>query len=214
MRLSPILAILATAAPISGAWGGTLKVGETVILDRAGATYDYRGATLVWTGRGDCSQKEGMPPMFTITAPDVTLKNAVVVGAPDGIHICSARVTLENLTFPKVCEDAVTFKRGARRATVRDCQFAGAEDKVIQAGHGRGHRVYRCRFEGCRRPFRSKTGVTALFYRNVVVNCHSAVRADGRGSRTLMWGNRMEGVRHRKQTYDGARVVRFITRRR
>lgn len=180
-----------------------------IVLDQPGATRDYRGATLVWTGPGDCSQKEGMPPMFAITAPGVTLKNATVVGAPDGIHIHSSGVTLENLVFPDVCEDAVTFKRGARRATVRGCRFANAEDKVVQASYGRWHRVTGCTFVDCARPFRSKPRVTAMFYNNEVIDCHSAVRANGHGSRTLMWGNRLQNVRHPAQRLDGAKILLF-----
>ena len=211
--ISPIPTLLATSlllATSSLAMAAeTIRVPEMITLDRAGATYDYRGATLVWTGPGDCSQREGMSPMFAISAPGVTLKNATIIGAPDGIHIHSRGVTLENLTFPDVCEDAVTFKRGSSRATVRDCHFANAEDKAIQATGGRGHRVFRCTFTDCKRPFRSKPGVTAAFYQNIVKEAHSAIRADGRGSRTWVWGNRFRDVQHPIQRLDRALVVRF-----
>lgn len=208
----PLLLVLATALVVAtpaSAGKNTRKISHTVRLDRAGATYDYGGATLVWTGRGDCSQRENMPPMFAITAPGVTLKNAIIVGAPDGIHIYSKGVVLENLTFPDVCEDAVTFKRGASKATIRDCRFAKAKDKVIQASHGRGHKIYRCHFENCARAFRSKAGVTAKFHQNHLKNCRTGVRADGKGSRTTMWNNRFENVRHPVQLFDGAKVLRF-----
>jgi hypothetical protein len=212
MRLS--LALLASVIFASSSFADpatkTIKIPATLLLDKAGGIYDYKGATLVWTGRGDCSQRENMPPMFTITGEGITLKNAIIIGAPDGIHIHSAGVTLENLTFPNVCEDAVTFKKGAQRATVRDCHFAGAKDKVIQASYGKRHRVYRCRFENCTRAFRSKRGVTAIFYQNDVINCSSAVRADGTGSRTILWGNKFVAVRHPVQRLDGAWALRIV----
>ncbi len=203
--------LLAASSPAVPA--GTIEIPKMIVLDQAGATYDYRGATLVWTGPGDCSQREGMSPMFSITAPGITLRNATIVGAPDGIHIHSRGVVLENLTFPDVCEDAVTFKRGSSRATVRRCHFAKAEDKAIQATGGRGHRVHGCIFIGCKRPFRSKPGVTAAFYQNRVSKSHSAIRADGRGSRTWVWGNTFRDVRHPIQKLDKALVIRFLTGR-
>ena len=214
---TPSFILLAAALPLATSSltlaAETIEVPEMVVLDRPGATYDFKGATLVWTGPGDCSQREGMSPMFSVTAPRVTLRNATIVGAPDGIHIHSRGVILENLTFPDVCEDAITFKRGSGRATVRDCHFANAADKAIQATGGRWHRVYRCTFTDCKRPFRSKPGVTAAFYQNIVSKSHSAVRADGRGSRTWIWGNTFREVRHPIQRIDKALVIRFLSGR-
>lgn len=208
--LAPFFTVTFASPSIAKPKAKTIKIATTLKLDKAGGIYDYEGATLVWIGRGNCSQRENMPPMFAITGKGVTLKNATIIGAPDGIHIHSADVTLENLTFPKVCEDAVTFKKGAERATVRLCHFAGAKDKVIQASYGSKHRIYRCRFENCTRAFRSKRGVTAMFYQNDVIKCGSAVRADGAGSRTILWGNKMVAVRHPVQRLDGAWALRIL----
>lgn len=182
-------------------------VPQTLQLDKPNRVYDFGGATLKWTGAGDCSQTENMPPMFNITAKGVTLRNATIIGAPDGIHIHTSNVTLENLIFPDVCEDAVTFKRGARAATVRHCRFANAEDKAIQASYGRMHRIHHCHFENCTRPLRGGPETGARFYQNTLVDCHSAVRANGRSAVIIMWGNRFERVRHPVQRLEGAKIV-------
>lgn len=187
----------------------TQLVPRMIVLDEPGAVYDFGGATLKWTGPGDCSQTEGMPPMFSITAPRVTLRNATIVGAPDGIHIHSAGVVLEHLVFPDVCEDAVTFKRGSRHATVRYCRFAEAEDKVIQATGGRRHQIHHCEFTRCKRPLRCGPTAGARFHDNVLTDCHSGVRANGASSVTLLWDNTFVRVRHPVQRLDGAKIIRF-----
>jgi hypothetical protein len=187
----------------------TQLVPNMIVLDEPGATYDFGGATLKWTGAGDCSQTEGMLPMFSITAPRITLRNATIIGAPDGIHIHSAGAILENLIFPDVCEDAVTFKRGSRHATVRYCKFAEAADKVIQATDGRRHRIHHCEFVRCQRPLRCGPTTGARFYDNTLTDCHSGVRAHGIGSVTLIWGNTFTRVRHPVQKLEGARIIRF-----
>ncbi len=185
------------------------SVPHTLTLDEPGGVYDFGGATLKWSGPGDCSQAEGMPPMFSITAPGITLRNATIIGAPDGIHIHSNNVTLEELRFPDVCEDAVTFKRGSRNATVQRCLFTNAEDKVIQATGGRLHRIHDCVFTRCRRPLRCGPGVGVRFYDNTLIDCHSGVRAGGTGCVVLVWGNAFDGVRHPVQKLAGAHIVRF-----
>jgi len=184
-------------------------VPRPLTLDEPSGIYDFGGATLKWTGAGDCSQTEGMPPMFIITAPGITLRNATIVGAPDGIHIHSAGVTVENLVFPDVCEDAITFKRGSRNATVRHCKFANAEDKVIQATGGRLHRVHHCEFRNCTRPLRCGPTTGARFYKNTLTDCHSGVRASGFGSITRMWDNTFTRVRHPTQRLGGALIIRY-----
>lgn len=189
--------------------GKTIVVRETITLDRRNTTYDYEGATLIWKGAGDCSQRENMPPIFSITANGVTVKNATIRGAPDGIHIHAWRVSLEAISFPDVCEDAVTMKAGARWARVSGCYFALAADKAIQCSYGHGHRVYDNVFVGVKCAFRSKPGVTASFYRNRLYHCGSAIRADGRGSNSKTWGNTFIFVRHPYQPLDKS-VIRQL----
>lgn len=201
--------LLASFFAAPRAFGNTQLVPKMIVLDEPGAVYDFGGAILKWTGPGDCSQAENMLPMFTIEAPDITLRNATIIGAPDGIHIHSSGVVLEHLIFPNVCEDAVTFKRGSRRATVRFCKFANAEDKVIQATDGRFHRIHDCEFRSCVRPLRSGPTTGARFYNNTLIDCYSAVRAGGHGSLTFVWGNKYTNVRHEVQRLEGAKVIRF-----
>ncbi len=154
--------------------GKTLVVHETITLNRRNATYDYEGATLIWKGAGDCSQKENMPPIFHINGRGVTLKNATIIGAPDGIHISAVGVRIENISFPDVCEDAITMKAGARWARVSHCYFARAADKAIQCTYGYGHHVFENTFVDVKCAFRSKPGVNASFYRNRLYHCGSA----------------------------------------
>lgn len=189
--------------------GKIIIVRDTITLDRRNTTYDYEGATLVWKGPGDCSQTEDMAPMFRINGSGITVKNATIDGAPDGIHINAARVTLENIIFPDVCEDAVTMKERARWSRVHNCYFAKAADKAVQCSYGNGHRVYDNVFVGVKCAFRSKKGVTASFYRNRVYHGDSAVRADGRGSNSKTWGNTFIFVRDPYQPLERA-VIRQL----
>ena len=192
--------------------GKTIIVRETITLSRRSSIYDYEGATLIWKGAGDCSQSENMPPMFRISGRGITIRNATIIGAPDGIHISTSRVRVENISFPDVCEDAITMKAGARWARVSGCYFARAEDKAIQCTHGYGHHVFDNVFVDVKRAFRSKTGVNASFYRNRLYHCGSAVRADGRGSNTKTWGNTFIFVRHPYQALDRA-IIRLMVSR-
>jgi hypothetical protein len=189
--------------------GKTLVVRTTITLSRRNATYDYEGATLIWKGAGDCSQKENMPPIFHISGRGVTLKNATIIGAPDGIHISAVGVRIENISFPDVCEDAITMKAGARWARISRCYFARAADKAIQCTYGYGHHVFENTFVDVKCAFRSKPGVNASFYRNRLYHCGSAVRADGRGSNSKTWGNTFIFVKHPYQPLDRA-IIRQL----
>lgn len=189
--------------------GKIIIVRATITLDRRNTTYDYEGATLVWKGPGDCSQKENMPPIFRITDKGITVKNATISGAPDGIHINAARVSIENISFPDICEDAITMKERARWARVSRCYFAKAADKAVQCSYGSGHRVYDNVFVDVVCALRSKPGVNASFYRNRLYHCGSGVRADGRGSNTKTWDNVFVFVKFPYQPLDKA-VIRQL----
>jgi len=182
--------------------GKVIVVRETITLDRRNTTYDYEGATIVWKGPGDCSQKEDMPPIFRITGNGITVKNATIIGAPDGIHIDAARVSIENVNFPDVCEDAITMKERARWARIKGCYFAQAADKAIQCTYGTGHRIYDNVFVKVQCAFRSKPSVTASFYRNKLYHCGVAVRGEGRSSNTKTWDNLFIFVRNPYEPLD------------
>ncbi|MFT4547604.1 MAG: hypothetical protein ACI8XO_000152 [Verrucomicrobiales bacterium] len=189
--------------------GKVIIVRDTITLDRRNATYDYEGATLVWKGSGDCGQTENMPPIFRITGSGITVKNATIKGAPDGIHLSAPRITIQNIIFPDVCEDAITMKKGARWGRITGCYFAQAADKAIQCSYGSGHRVYENVFVNVKVSFRSKKSVNASFYRNRLYHCGSAVRADGRGSNTKTWDNTFIFVQHPYQPLDKA-IIRQL----
>ena len=189
--------------------GKVIIVRETITLAKRNATFDYEGATFRWEGPGDCSQTEDMPPMFRILGSGITVKNCTIIGAPDGIHIKGARVSLENISFPDICEDAVTMKEGSRWAKISKCYFAKADDKAIQCTYGNGHRVFDNIFVDVKVCFRSKKDVTASFYRNRLYHCDGGVRADGRKSNTKVWGNTFIFVRHPYEEIEGA-VIRQL----
>ena len=189
--------------------GKVIIIRDTITLTKRNATFDYEGATLRWQGSGDCSQKENMPPIFNIAGSGITVKNCTIVGAPDGIHISAARVTLENISFPDVCEDAITMKKGARWGKIHKCYFAKAVDKAIQCTYGNGHHVHDNVFVDVRVAFRSKTGASSSFYRNRLYRCASGVRADGRKSNTKVWGNIFVFVRFPYTELDRA-VIRQL----
>ena len=202
-------AIDTTPPPPPEPSGKTIIVRETITLDRRNTIYDYEGATLIWKGSGDCSQTENMPPIFRITGNGIQVKNATIIGAPDGIHINATRVSIENVIFPDVCEDAITMKENARWARVSRCYFAKAADKAVQCTYGGGHRVYDNIFVNVRRAFRVKEGVTASFYRNRLYHGECGVRANGRGANTKTWGNTFVFVKYPYQRLDKA-VIRQL----
>jgi hypothetical protein len=189
--------------------GKTIMVRSTITLSRRNTTYDYEGATLIWNGPGNCGQTENMPPIFLITASGITLKNATIIGAPDGIHVNASRASISDISFPDVCEDAITLKENARWARISNCYFAKAADKAIQGSHGYGHRVYENVFVNVKCAYRSKAGVNASFFRNRLYHCEGAIRADGHGSNTKTWGNTFFFVKHPYVELDRA-VIRQL----
>ena len=116
--------------------GKVIVVRETLTLDRRNTTYDYEGATIVWKGEGDCSQKENMPPIFRITGNGITVKNATIIGAPDGIHI-DATSTFNTAMNSLRCDNNTRQKKDVgedlRELSIRFCLFPLSPHLVPQS---------------------------------------------------------------------------------
>jgi hypothetical protein len=157
-----------------------------------GRTVSFGGDALKWTGEGDCSQNEHMEPIISVQGDGVTIRNAFIVESPDGIHVSGKNVVIENVIFPKVCEDAITAN-GADNLIIRHCAFRGARDKAIQLNAGKNILVEDCYFEDCAKPVRVKPGVTVTVRNNVSRKSRAFVLADGEGAHALVEGNDVRG---------------------
>jgi pectate lyase C len=106
-------------------------VSDTIVVD-SGETYD--GGCRIYRADpdelGDGSQEEGQQPVFEVESGG-TLRN-VVIGASgaDGIHV-SGNVTLENVHWLDIGEDALTVD-GSGTVVVNCGSAANSADKVFQ----------------------------------------------------------------------------------
>jgi hypothetical protein len=118
--------------------GGT--VSETIVV-RSGETFDGDNKRYVADPDtlGDGSQDEGQQPVF-ILEDGARLIN-VVLGAPaaDGIHT-QGDVTLENIVWEDVGEDALTIKESGT-VVLNGGSAAEAEDKIFQINAASTFRV-------------------------------------------------------------------------
>jgi len=108
--------------------GGTLN--ETVVV-KAGETFDGKGKRYTaGSALGDGSQSEDQKPLFKLE-DGATLVN-VVLGSPaaDGIH-CHGDVTLRNIVWEDIGEDALTIKEPGT-VTLDGGSASNGEDKVFQ----------------------------------------------------------------------------------
>jgi pectate lyase len=129
-----------------------------------------------------------MEPIISVQGNGVTLRNAVIVKAPDGIHVSGKNVVIENVIFPEVCEDAITAN-GADNLIIRNCAFRGARDKAIQLNGGKNVVIEDCYFENCAKPVRVKAGVTVTVRNNVSRGSVVFVFADGSGASATVENN-------------------------
>jgi pectate lyase C len=119
-----------TAAGSGGspASGGTLN--ETIVV-KSGETFDGKGKRYsAGSALGDGSQDEDQKPLFKLE-DGATLVN-VVLGSPaaDGIH-CHGDVTLRNIVWEDIGEDALTIKEPGT-VTLDGGSAANGDDKVFQ----------------------------------------------------------------------------------
>jgi pectate lyase C len=108
--------------------GGT--VNETIVV-KAGETFDGGGKRYrAGSALGDGSQSESQKPVFKLE-DGATLIN-VVLGSPaaDGIH-CHGDVTLRNIVWEDIGEDAMTIKESGT-VTLDGGSAANGDDKVFQ----------------------------------------------------------------------------------
>ena len=128
--------------------------GHNLVLDG-----EDRNITFKYTGPDRCDQTEGQDPFIEIHGNRNVIRNFTLDGFPDGIHIQSGYDNLvENVRFPKVCEDAITNSgRGfeAFRTVIRNCYFENAEDKAIMINNGGSVTVEECEFLDCQQPVRA-----------------------------------------------------------
>ncbi|XXX41860.1 pectate lyase [Sorangium sp. So ce119] len=117
--------------------GGGTTVGDggvvrSTILVKAGETFDGGGKRFIADSEtlGDGSQDEGQKPVFKLE-DGAKLRN-VVLGAPaaDGIHTYG-NVTLENIVWEDIGEDALTVKKSGTVVLNGGSAKNGA-DKVFQ----------------------------------------------------------------------------------
>lgn len=157
----------------------------------AGKSISFGGDLLKWTGPGDCSQAESQMPMIEVQGDDITIRNAVIMNAPDGIHVRGKRVIIENVVFPDVCEDAITAF-DADDLIIRNCSFRGARDKAIQINSGTNILIENCWFEDCSKPVRVKSGSSVTVRNNQSRGSKFFVFADGNNATVKVENNIVE----------------------
>lgn len=103
---------------------GTVYLNSTQVVN---GTFDGGCKTYMPTW-GDCGQSEGQDPVFRVESG--TLRNVIIGDAGDGVHIYG-NATVENVTWPNVCEDALTVKDDAT-VTINNITGYDASDKFFQ----------------------------------------------------------------------------------
>jgi len=152
-----------------------IHVRKTITVS-AGDVFDGKNALYEWTGAGDCSQTEGMPPMFRLMA-GARLQNLRMKNAPDGIHVRGSNVTITNIVNLDVCEDAISIKldknkKIPRDVTISHSKFYDCEDKAIQVTNNE--------FHNCSKALRvQKQAQNIRFENNRIHNAKVAVKVSG-----------------------------------
>jgi len=209
LSLSLLIAAQALAVPDASVFDQKPKKSRSFdiiqYIAQKNRTVSFGGDALVWKGEGDCSQNEGMEPIISVQGDGVTVRNAFIVESPDGIHVSGRKVVIENVIFPKVCEDAITAN-GADNLIIRNCAFRGAKDKAIQLNGGKNIVVEDCYFEDCAKPVRVKPGVTVTVRNNVSRDSAIFVLADGKGASAVVEGNVVEGSKWFLKAQSSARI--------
>ncbi|SMF65222.1 Pectate lyase [Alteromonadaceae bacterium Bs31] len=129
---------------------GTVKLSSTKVVD---GTFDGGCKTYLPTW-GDCGQKEGQDPVFRVNGG--TLKNVIVGNRGDGIHVYG-NATIENVTWPDVCEDGLTVKKAAT-VTIKNITANDASDKFIQVNAKATVNVSKAKINNVLKMFRENGG--------------------------------------------------------
>ncbi|WP_436606529.1 pectate lyase [Sorangium sp. So ce1036] len=119
---------------------GNGGVVSATIVVKSGQVYDGGGKRFIaGSALGDGSQSEGQKPVFKLENGAV-LRN-VVLGAPaaDGIHTYG-NVTLENIVWEDIGEDALTIKESGT-VVLNGGSAVNGDDKVFQINAASTFRV-------------------------------------------------------------------------
>jgi hypothetical protein len=163
-------ALRAALAKVAAAGGGTITFNvSNAVIGIEDRIYFYghemildgedRNITFKYTGPDACSQTEGQDHFIEIHGDKNVIRNFTLDGFPEGIHVQSGHDNLvENIRFPKVCEDSVTNNgRGfeAFRTIIRNCYFENSEDKAVMINDGGSVLIEKCEFLNCQQPVRA-----------------------------------------------------------
>ena len=103
---------------------GTVYLDKTKVID---GTFDG-GCKTYMPKWGDCSQQEAQKPVFRVNGG--TLKNVIVGNRGDGIHVYG-NATIQDVTWPDICEDGLTVKKKAT-VKIKNITAQDGADKFIQ----------------------------------------------------------------------------------
>lgn len=148
----------------------------------------YRqGSRWVWDGggrwrldgsrmRGDCSQAEHQEALMTVWLPRFTLKGFRIHESKNGLVFKGDYARITDCVFEKICEDAINPKDCAF-GLVERCEFAHAEDKVIQLNRCRDWEIRHNVFRQARNAVRAMGSQVRLAEGNRFYNVDTAYHA-------------------------------------
>ena len=222
--------------PLDGFTGTTIEVSKTIVV-KNGQTFDGHGKYYQWVGAGDCSQSEGMPPMFDLHQ-GATLKNLWMENAPDGIHIKGSNVVIDSIVNIDVCEDAISISRPKPHQAIHhdisitNSRFYHCQDKAIQLTRGANVLIKNNEFYNCAKAVRVKEQAHDIhFENNRIFSAKQAIKVTGgtimvkdnyiKGTRTALWaekngliidkgGNTLVNLELAKKETEGGKVVQEI----
>jgi pectate lyase C len=159
----------------------TIEVTNTT---RDGGCLTYNASSAL----GDGSQAEGQKPIFKVT--NGTLKNVILGNnGADGIHTYG-NVTLENITWRDVGEDAMTVKSSGT-VNVRYISGWNAADKFFQQNAASTLNVHSAYINNAKKAFRQLGGSTftgsVKFTSSNLYNITEAVFRTDASSSTARW---------------------------
>jgi pectate lyase C len=128
------------ASPDTGSSGGDAEVLHATIVVRAGMTFDGEGRRFsAGPELGDGSQSETQQPLFKLE--DGARLADVVLAAPaaDGVHTYGD-VTLENIVWEDIGEDALTIKESGT-VVLNGGSARNGDDKIFQINAASTFRV-------------------------------------------------------------------------
>jgi pectate lyase C len=175
--------------------GSTTTVNSTIVVT---GTYDGGCKRFVaGSALGDGSQSESQKPVFRVEN-GATLRN-VVIGAPaaDGVHTYGT-VTLENITWQDIGEDALTIKKEGT-VTLNGGSATNGDDKVFQINAASTFRLSNFRASNAGKLIRQNGGTTyqvnVFIDRCDISNMDEAIfRTDSSISRVTMTNTRYSNI--------------------